>query len=68
MWQRCPICDGTGTKIVSMVSSNSLPLCDVCNGMKIISTVNGLPPVGTPQTVISAISRELTGQELKSLK
>lgn len=49
MWQKCPICNGTG-KLPSNDLSNtsnfySVPLtCDVCFGKKIISEINGLPP------------------------
>ncbi len=36
-WQKCPICEGTG-----MVTFYNR--CSVCNGKKIISEVDGLPP------------------------
>ena len=37
MWQKCPVCEGTG-----MVTFYNR--CSVCNGKKIISEVDGLPP------------------------
>ena len=40
MWQKCPICNGTG--IVEI--SNYNRKCDTCNGKKIINTLTGLPP------------------------
>ncbi len=43
MWQKCPICDGTG-RTYNTVSSSSFEVCSVCNGTKIISELYGLPP------------------------
>lgn len=46
MWQKCPICNGTGID----PGIYSLNKCSVCQGMKIISEVNGLPPASAPAT------------------
>ena len=43
MWQKCPICNGTG-KTHNTLSSSSFDICSTCNGAKIISELNGLPP------------------------
>ena len=44
MWQKCPICDGEG-RVTSNGSSSSVhQVCPTCNGAKIISELNGLPP------------------------
>jgi hypothetical protein len=43
MWQKCPICLGSG--IVFTSSGTSHITCSVCNGRKIISELTGLPPV-----------------------
>lgn len=43
MWQKCPICLGTG-KINSFSSTVFQLDCEVCNGKKIISELTGLPP------------------------
>ena len=47
-WQLCPKCNGDGDLFrynsPSIMGTNARPICDVCNGKKIISTVNGLPP------------------------
>ncbi len=43
MWQKCPICNGTGnhnTLIGDIVST----ICNICNGKGIISELTGLPP------------------------
>lgn len=40
MWQKCPICNGTG--FTPEVFEKTV--CPVCNGKKIISTLTGLPP------------------------
>ena len=42
MWQRCPICNGSGIDDRDTTSSVQ-PQCSVCNGMKIISETTGLP-------------------------
>lgn len=41
MWQKCPICNGTGSAPITQSSNGT---CTVCQGKKIISEVNGLPP------------------------
>jgi Zn-finger nucleic acid-binding protein len=43
MWQKCPICNGTG-KTQNTSSSSSFDICSTCNGAKIISELTGLPP------------------------
>lgn len=43
MFQKCPICNGSG-RVSPFNSINSSVICDVCKGKKIISTLNGIPP------------------------
>lgn len=43
MWQKCPICNGTG-RVSDYVSSSTSTICRTCNGHKIISELTGLPP------------------------
>lgn len=38
MWQKCPLCNGTGT--IEPLSK----VCTVCNGEKIINILTGRPP------------------------
>ena len=49
MWQKCPICNGTG-KVFDENASPSIyspkKSCNVCNSKGIISTLTGLPPTG----------------------
>ena len=40
MWQKCPICNGTGV-ITKDYSENN---CKTCNGRGIISELTGFPP------------------------
>ena len=42
-WQKCPVCNGTGKDVVTKINETS-SVCSVCNGKKIISTLNGNPP------------------------
>ena len=43
MWQKCPICNGSG-RTYNTLSSSSFDVCSTCGGTKIISELNGLPP------------------------
>jgi len=46
MWQKCPQCQGSGVEPTIGIHSN-IPICTVCDGHKIISQLNGLPPQTT---------------------
>ena len=46
MWQKCPICNGTGVSPMSGTYT-SIPTCPTCQGARIISEINGLPPSST---------------------
>ena len=43
MWQKCPICLGTGIDN-SIIIFNKVIKCTTCDGKKIISTITGNPP------------------------
>lgn len=47
MWQKCPICNGTG-ETHNALSSSCFNNCKTCNGHGIISELTGLPPI-TPK-------------------
>lgn len=42
-WQKCPLCNGSGID-PSTGTFTGIPVCPVCDGHRIISEVNGLPP------------------------
>jgi hypothetical protein len=44
MWQKCPICNGEGTVPNYGTVSSLFSVCPTCNGTRIISEINGLPP------------------------
>jgi hypothetical protein len=47
MWQKCPICNGSGTIPNEFNNSGAwspFVTCTTCNGEKIISSLHGLPP------------------------
>jgi len=43
MWQKCPVCGGTGSAPTPLSTISSV-VCSTCNGTKIISKWTGLPP------------------------
>lgn len=43
MWQKCPICNGTGNNN-AIENYNFTSVCKTCNGKGIISQITGLPP------------------------
>jgi hypothetical protein len=43
MWQKCPVCSGSG-RVDNFTSSLATISCHVCNGKGIISELTGLPP------------------------
>lgn len=45
MWQKCPICNGTGNHNQPYANATS-GICKVCGGKGIISELTGLPPKG----------------------
>lgn len=44
MFQKCPVCNGTGTD----PNSINMNACTVCKGTKIISELTGTPPIPKP--------------------
>lgn len=51
MWQKCPICEGSGVIFVS-TSAGGEPKCPTCKGHKIIDTLTGYPPKDIIQVTI----------------
>lgn len=45
MWQKCPICNGTGNSSQHYAETVT-STCKVCEGKGIISELTGLPPKG----------------------
>lgn len=45
MWQKCPICNGTGYDTTTKSVNTTQSKCPTCKGERIISTLNGKPPV-----------------------
>jgi hypothetical protein len=43
MWQKCPICNGTGVTHTTL-STSGFETCSNCYGTKIISKLDDLPP------------------------
>ena len=66
MWQKCPICNGTG-KTSNTLSSSSFDICSTCNGSKIISELNGLPP-NYEQNKIERLKANIPNQIPNNLK
>jgi DnaJ-class molecular chaperone len=47
MYQKCPICNGTG---IAMTIQSSNSVCPTCQGKRIISQITGLPPFSDSNT------------------
>lgn len=45
MWQKCPICKGTGQDESWLVHNGGKPKCPACNGKRIINDLTGKPPI-----------------------
>lgn len=46
MWQKCPICNGTGRSCLEIYTNNTSNPCKTCGSKGIISELTGLPPTG----------------------
>ena len=44
MWQKCPMCNGTGSDPSWLVHDGNIPKCPVCKGERIINELTGKPP------------------------
>jgi len=55
MYQKCPICNGSGTNPNYL--SNEYQ-CKTCNGKGIISELTGLPPAGISNNNLTSISTD----------
>lgn len=58
MYQKCPVCDGSGLTHTQYVSIPTT--CPTCNGARIISELNGLPPANSAPDVSGV--RGFTGE------
>lgn len=45
MWQKCPLCNGTGQDESWLIHNGTKPECPTCNGKRIINTLTGNPPI-----------------------
>lgn len=45
MWQKCPLCNGTGQDESWLIHDGTKSECPTCNGKRIINTLTGNPPV-----------------------
>lgn len=45
MFQKCPICDGTGLVEETIGCDKHITRCDTCKGRKIINSSTGHPPL-----------------------
>ena len=51
-FQKCPICNGSGTIKPQPYEGIISTVCPVCNGQRIISELNGLPPIINKQNTV----------------
>jgi hypothetical protein len=45
MYQKCPICQGTGADVNSLEKTSKDQVCPICKGKRIIDSVTGRPPL-----------------------
>jgi RecJ-like exonuclease len=67
MWQKCPICDGTGKNYgySSLLSYN--PNCPTCNGQRIISELTGKPPAYEVKMGVTTVNSDGSGYKKPSV-
>ena len=65
MWQKCPICKGTGSTLGVTPNAFSSS-CPTCNGARVISEITGLPPKHIEQGKIKCTGNEGNGCFLDS--
>lgn len=46
-WQLCPKCEGSGQQSILNGMNFNSGFCDLCMGHKVISCLNGKPPIST---------------------
>ena len=61
MWQKCPVCIGTGNN-PSLTTSK----CKVCNGTGVISQITGLPPSQAPVEPFKGLLQGIGGEKCKT--
>jgi hypothetical protein len=68
MWQKCPVCNGTGKNYGALEGGIYNSNCPTCNGQRIISELTGKPPAYEIKTgVTTAGTRPCIGYEPLSL-
>jgi DnaJ-class molecular chaperone len=69
MWEKCPICNGSGEEEKTFSRGNLVTqatvVCTTCNGKKIISSRTGLPPSSIPDNNPQDISPTVKGDGFK---
>lgn len=66
MWQKCPICNGTGLEYEPVMTTIG-KICSICNGTKIISELTGLPP-NFEKNKLDRINEDIPNKIDKNLK
>lgn len=45
LWQKCPVCNGTGTvNLYPQIGGSWSDVCPHCGGQHVVSILNGQPP------------------------
>lgn len=71
MWQKCPVCSGTGSSFSPGFQQSGL--CNTCHGHGIISELNGAPPTWakvqttTGVNIFPKISEEQKREEIADI-
>ena len=68
MWQKCPICKGTGLDSNHLVFNDEPPKCPTCKGKRIINTLTGNPPIDDKVEKLPSNINEITFWEVLDKK
>lgn len=63
VWQKCPICVGSGTVPAGISITAVYDTCPTCRGLRIISNITGLPPEVCLEKQGANIKKVMAGED-----
>jgi DnaJ-class molecular chaperone len=68
MYQKCPICEGSGNIVNFKGKITKDSICPTCNGKRIIHTQSGLPPRPVVMTIQTQGNENNNGANFRSYR